>query len=280
MGATVVAIPDGGRNIRSIKNNIAAHKATILSATPTVIRELNKDVESIKLLRNVISGGEKLFPSDISNIINIAQVYNTYGPTETTICATYNHIDETGNASMIGSPVEHSSVFILDQNFNLLPMNVCGEIFIGGSGVARGYLNNPELTASKFLVNPFDLSSRLYRTGDLGRWLADGTIEYLGRKDDQVKIRGYRIELGEIESVIQTYPGVGHSVVVVREDEIGNKRLIAYVVCKGIKEEIRNHVKSRLPDYMVPAHWIEVDSLPMTPNGKIDKKSLHDPDLT
>ena len=165
-------------------------------------------------------------------------------------------------------------------NCNPVPIGVAGEIYIGGDGLARGYLNQPELTAEKFIHHSFEGEpvQRLYRTGDLARYLADGNIEFLGRIDNQVKLRGYRIELGEVETVLGQHPMVQSSVVVVREDTPGDKRLVAYVVAPPKKSfeaaEIRNYLKQKLPEYMIPSAFVLLDELPLTPNGKVDRKAL------
>jgi acyl carrier protein len=164
------------------------------------------------------------------------------------------------------------------------PIGIAGELHLGGEGLARGYLNRPELTSEKFIANPFsdDPKARLYQTGDLARYLADGNIEFLGRIDHQVKIRGYRIELGEIETVLSEHRSVGESVVVAREDEAGDKRLVAYVIAgenggPGISE-LHEYLKGKLPDYMIPSAFVMMDELPLTPNGKVDRRALPGPE--
>jgi acyl carrier protein len=184
----------------------------------------------------------------------------------------------------IGKPVSNTTIYIVNRDLQLVPVGVTGEICISGAGIAKGYLNRKELTAEKFVSNPFSevAGSVMYRTGDWGRWQADGNIEYLGRMDEQVKIRGYRIELGEIETVLQQSQLVSKSVVLAKQDKDANKRLVAYVVPKGIfyKDQLINTLKAQLPEYMVPALWVELEDLPLTPNGKIDRKALPDPDAT
>src|SRR5581483_9070621 len=169
-------------------------------------------------------------------------------------------------------------IYILDAAGEPVPVGVTGELHIGGVGVARGYLNRPELTAERFVADPFarEPGARMYKTGDLGRWLADGTIEFLGRNDFQVKLRGFRIELGEIEARLRTHASVREAVVVSREDEPGDKRLVAYFIVKEdvSVEALRTHLLATLPEYMVPSAWLRLDALPLTPHGKLDRKAL------
>jgi acyl carrier protein len=186
----------------------------------------------------------------------------------------------------IGKPIANSTVYIADKYGYLQPVGVPGELIVGGDGVARGYLNNPELTAEKFLSVSYRthrsyISKRIYKTGDLARWLTDGNIEFLGRIDQQVKIRGFRLELGEIESVLQTIEGIKESVVIVREDNTGQKYLCGYIVSDEEKDlrEIKNSLSRILPAYMIPAYFLQLDKMPLTPNGKIDRKVLPIPEL-
>ena len=194
---------------------------------------------------------------------------------------------EEGFVPTIGRPIANTRVYILDAHGQPVPIGVTGEIYIGGEGVARGYLHRPELTAERFLRDPFrddDPEARMYRTGDLGRWLPDGDIEYLGRNDFQVKIRGFRIELGEIETRLGECAGVREAAVVVREEANGDKRLIAFVVAKdGVSldaADLRAALLSRLPEYMVPSVFAMLDAMPLTTNGKLDRKALPAPEAT
>jgi acyl carrier protein len=192
--------------------------------------------------------------------------------------------DHVGNSVLIGRPVSNTMVYILDQNLQPVPVGVIGELHVGGAGLAREYLNRPELTAEKYIPNPFseEPGERLYRTGDLARYHPDGNIEFLGRIDHQVKIRGFRIEPGEIEVVLAQHPSVVETVVIAREDQLGDKQLVAYVVLNEkptvINNELRNFLRQKLPDYMMPSAFVALDLLPLTPSGKVDRKSLPAPD--
>ncbi|QEM10871.1 amino acid adenylation domain-containing protein [Mucilaginibacter rubeus] len=282
-GAKVVIVKEGGKDVDAIKHLLATEGITILSATPTVIAYLNKESANhnidIQSLRYIISGGELLQPGFIDHLYPKVQVVNSYGPTEGTVCASYYTINDINKAALIGSPVSNTQIYIRNASGELSPIGVPGEICIGGVQVARGYLNQPELTKEKFITDPYseDKNARLYKTGDQGRWLPDGNIEYLGRIDDQVKIRGYRIELGEIEQVLLQNENVRQAVVLAKADKQGTKRLTAYVVMEEAaydKQELQNYLGERLPEYMVPRLWVRLDSLPLTPNGKTDKKAL------
>jgi amino acid adenylation domain-containing protein len=282
-GAKVVIVKEGGKDVDNIKYLLATEAITILSATPTVIAYLNKEAGNnninTKSLRYIISGGELLQPGFIDNLYPAVTVINSYGPTEGTVCASYYTINDTQKAALIGAPVSNTQIYIRTASGELNPIGVPGEICIGGVQVARGYLNQPELTKEKFIKDPHskEAKARLYRTGDQGRWLADGNIEYLGRIDDQVKIRGYRIELGEIEQVLLQNENVRQAVVLARADKQGTKRLTAYVVIDEAaydKQELQNYLGERLPEYMVPRLWVNLQNLPLTPNGKTDKRAL------
>ena len=212
-----------------------------------------------------------------------AQVFNMYGPTECTVDATTCWINQSEQQPNIGSPLANARIYILDRFQQPVPVGVVGEICISGAGVARGYLNRPELTAEKFVPNPFgEPGSRMYRTGDLGRFLINGQIEYVGRLDFQVKLRGYRMELGEIEANLSRHESVKESLVTVREDSPGDKKLVAYYVPVGEKttvSDLRDFLLERLPDYMVPAFFVALDVFPLTPNGKLDRKALPAPQV-
>ncbi|MBK8549760.1 MAG: amino acid adenylation domain-containing protein [Ignavibacteria bacterium] len=272
---------------------LLSEKVTVLNQTPSsfyVLQDILTDTEKLISVRYVIFGGEALNPSKLQawkQTYPDCKLINMYGITETTVHVTYTEIEWDNirsGKSIIGKPIPSLGIYILDSNQNLLPSGIAGELCIAGAGLSRGYLNLPELTKEKFINNPFseEPGARLYRSGDLGIRSEDSNIEYLGRIDEQVKIRGFRIELGEIESVLQESESVRQSVVLARDTEGGGKRLVGYVVPEGDfnKEAIMIYLSSRLPEYMVPALWVELESLPLTQNGKTDRKALPDPDAS
>ncbi|NWE03709.1 non-ribosomal peptide synthetase [Pseudomonas sp. IPO3749] len=264
---------------------------SILNQTPSAFRQLiaaqSQNPQSHSL-RQVIFGGEALEPGMLkpwyARAINAGtQLVNMYGITETTVHVTYRAL-EAADAQLVGvSPIgvriPDLQLYVLDARREPLPLGVVGELYVGGAGVARGYLNREALTAERFLADPAT-GQRLYKTGDLGRLLADGSVEYLGRNDDQVKIRGFRIELGEIEAHLATAPGVRDAVVIAREDEPGDKRLVAYVIAEGELQaaDLRDHLLQSLAEHMVPSAFVQLDTFPLTTNGKLDRKALPAPD--
>ena len=271
-------------------------KVTVLNQTPTafynLVREEMQCSEKELNIRYVIFGGEALKPAmlkDWRKKYPETKLINMYGITETTVHVTYKEITEyeiENNISNIGRPIPTLSVYILDRNMKPVPVGVPGELCVGGDGVCRGYLNRPALTAEKFVPNPFvvedgnDSFPLLYRSGDLARFLPDGEMEYLGRIDHQVKIRGHRIELGEIDNQLLKHPAVKEAVVLAREDKEGNKYLCAYIVDDReiTVQEIRDYLSKELPDYMIPSYFVQLDKIPLTSNGKVDRKSLPEPD--
>ena len=277
---------------------IEAQGVTVLNQTPSAFRQLMPHLLSVAspagaALRYVIFGGEALELQSLRPWLERfgdqpPKLINMYGITETTVHVTYQPITsalvESTSASIIGAPLPDLSVYILDAQRRLLPMGVAGEIYVGGAGVARGYLKRPELTAERFIADPFsgDPKARLYRSGDLARWLPGGQLEYLGRIDDQVKIRGYRIELGEIEWVLRQHPGVREAVAVMRGSDAGERRVLAYVEAQKdaalVSSELRSFLKERLPEYMLPAAFVLVEKFPLTSNGKLDRNALPEPD--
>ncbi|WP_230458631.1 non-ribosomal peptide synthetase [Microcystis aeruginosa] len=306
---------------------LCQEKVTILNQTPTAFRQLIQVEESLKgsfpplsrgvrgdrssttdndlSLRLVIFGGEALEINSLQPWFQrhgdqCPQLVNMYGITETTVHVTYRPLsmnDLNSTASVIGRPISDLQVYLLDQHLQLVPVGVPGEMYVGGAGVTKGYLNRPELTTERFISSPFEKDevipptplnkggnepSKLYKTGDLGRYLPDGNIEYLGRIDNQVKIRGFRIELGEIEALLASHPQIWETVVIVRDDATGDKRLVAYIVPQSEKtitiNEIRQFLKAKLPDYMIPNAFVILDALPLTANGKIDRRALPPPE--
>ncbi len=260
---------------------------TLINTVPSGIQALVAADGVPRGVRTINLAGEPLkrvLADRIFAATGIESLANLYGPTETTTYSTWVRMSrEDGFVSHIGRPIANTRIYILDRHGEPVPVGVVGELFIGGDGVARGYLDRPALTAERFLRDPFagDPDGRMYRTGDLGRWLHDGNIEYLGRNDFQVKIRGFRIELGEIEARLAACDGVGEAVVLARETMEGDKRLVAYLVpmpgaCLVIAE-LRDALASTLADYMIPAAFVLLDALPLTPNGKLDRKALPEP---
>ncbi|RPI95737.1 MAG: amino acid adenylation domain-containing protein, partial [Chloroflexi bacterium] len=238
-------------------------------------------------LETIIVAGEACPSSLVAQWAGAHTFFNAYGPTEATVCASIQHchVEQAGDPP-IGRPIANAQIYLLDADLNPAPVGMPGELYIGGAGLARGYQNRPDLTAEKFIPNPFSTKpgARMYRSGDLARRLPDGNIEYLGRLDHQVKIRGFRIELGEIEAALAALPEVREVVVLAREDTPGDKRLVAYLVAQREHElpetsVLRSKLAQSLPEYMVPAHFISLEQLPLTPNGKIDRRALPAPDM-
>jgi amino acid adenylation domain-containing protein/FkbH-like protein len=283
-GRVVIGRKDLSANGEDLAAVLRNTGATIVHATPTTWSLLLEAGFSGKGLKRVI--GAEPMPRELCRrlLAADASLYNFYGPTETTVWSTFHHFRSPDEPVVVGKPLANTQVYILDQNQQPVPIGVSGEIYIGGEGVAHGYLNRPELTAEKFVRDSFSRwpDAKMYRTGDLGRFIADGRIEFQARADHQVKIRGYRVELGEIEAVIGRHPAVGQDVVAVREDVAGDKRLVAYIVAKEGQSidaaNLRNWVRDQLPDYMVPVAWVGMDKLPLSPNGKVDRKRLPAPE--
>jgi len=257
---------------------------TVMQATPTTWHMLLDANWRAPAGLKALCGGEALPPSLAQRMLESGvELWNMYGPTETTVWSTLSLITDARAPIVIGRPMDNTSVWILGEDLKPCAVGAEGEICIGGAGVANGYFKRPELTADRFVANPFDNTpgARLYRTGDLGRWREDGRLEHLGRLDFQVKIRGYRIELGEIEAGLAALPGVARSVVVPREDTPGDVRLIAYVVPQAAAQldpsQMRDVLRGTLPDYMLPHNVVVLEAMPLLPNGKIDRKSLPAP---
>ncbi len=279
--ATKTEVLDGERLIALLEEQ----QITMLQATPATWRLLLGAGWTGKSDLKALCGGEAL-PKDLAQALvgRVSELWNMYGPTETTIWSTLSRIDDPNASITVGRPIENTRIYVLESSGRPAPIGVPGELCIGGEGVARGYHERPELTAEKFVTVslPGRRSDRVYRTGDMARLLADGRIDFLGRRDHQVKIRGHRIELGEIEAVLANHPGVNRCVVVVREDTPGDARLVGYVVEEGagrfVADDARATLRARLPEYMVPQVFLVLPALPLTPNGKIDRKALPAPD--
>jgi amino acid adenylation domain-containing protein len=280
-GARVVIAPrEDVVDARRLAERLRGPEVTLMQATPATWRALVSSGWAGTPGLKALCGGEALPPDLVEALLpRCAELWNMYGPTETTVWSTVHRVRSAGPQSPpIGRPIANTVTLVLDAQRQLVPPGAVGELYIGGDGLARGYLHKPELTRERFVPNPFAPDALLYRTGDLARLRVDGVLECLGRTDHQVKIRGYRIELGEIEAVISKHPAVRAAVAVAREDTPGDKRLVAYFVADGPPPgpavELRGLLRASLPEYMVPAHLVRLDALPLTPNGKIDRKRL------
>jgi amino acid adenylation domain-containing protein len=288
LGATVViASRDEAVDGHALSALLDQHRATVMQATPVTWRLLLEAGWKGSKGFKALVGGEAL-PKDLADqlIASGIELWNMYGPTETTVWSTCARITDTANGISIGKPIANTTVYILDAQKNLCPIGIPGELCIGGDGVTLGYWSRPELTADRFIPDPFSTvpGAKLYRTGDRARWRNDGTLEHLGRLDFQVKIRGYRIELGEIEVGLVRHPAVREAVAIAREDIPGDTRLVAYLVTENppadLAEELRALIRTTMPEYMVPAHFVTLEALPRTVNGKLDRKALPPPDLS
>jgi amino acid adenylation domain-containing protein len=297
-GGRVLIVPYWvSRSPEEFRELLVRERVTVLNQTPSAFRQLiQADLARPRAelaLRYVIFGGEALELQSLRPWFERygnerPRLVNMYGITETTVHVTYRPIWmadlDSGQGSVIGEPIPDLQVYILDPRGEPVPIGVAGELYVGGGGVGRGYLNREELTAQRFVADPFRSGGRLYRTGDLARRLANGDIEYLGRIDEQVKVRGFRIELGEIESALSQHPAIREAVVLAREDTPGDKRLVAYVVAPDapadLAERLRAHIRTTLPEYMVPAAFVMLEALPLTPNGKVDRRALPAPEYT
>lgn len=268
-----------------LANLINAIDATYLQATPATWRLLLAAGWSGKADLKIISTGEAL-PRDLASQLldKGASLWNLYGPTETTIWSAGYQIESIEAPITIGYPLANTQMYILDAHMQPVPVGIAGELHIGGAGIARGYLNRPELTAEKFIPNPFDSTARLYKTGDLARFLANGQIECLGRIDFQVKVRGFRIEIGEVEATLSEHPSIRECAIAAWKNDDSDERLVAYIV--GVRGdegttvgELRTFMKQKVPEFMVPSNFVLMDALPLTANGKVDRKALPKPDV-
>ena len=265
---------------QALENTITGLRADVVIVTPSVLAALKP--EPLSAVRTVVVGGEPCGPEMIAPWAQGRHLVNAYGPTETSIGVVFHVFEPQEKRVVIGRPYAGTTAYVVDRFGGLAPLGVPGELWIGGPGVTRGYWNRSELTAERFIADPFTHTGRLYRSGDLVRWLPTGELEFLGRIDQQVKIRGLRIELGEIEATLAGQPGIGSAVVIVREDQPGDRRLVAYCTpapgsTSPDPASIRQACRDRLPEYMVPA-LVMLDALPLTPNGKVDRKALPAPE--
>ena len=261
---------------------LSQQSVTHVTLPPSVLAAL--PYEELPSLQTIIVAGEKAPPGLVAKWSTGRRFFNAYGPTESTVCATVAECIEEDNV-LIGRPIANTQIYLLDQQQQPVPIGVSGEIYIGGVGIARGYLNQPELTEEKFVPNPFNNSPEalLYRTGDLARYRPDGNLEFIGRIDDQVKLRGFRIELGEIEAALSQHIHVKQALVTVQEESADSKRLVAYVLPAQTEEvsvsDLREYLKEKLPQYMIPNFFVLLDEVPLTPNGKLDRKALPKPQI-
>jgi arthrofactin-type cyclic lipopeptide synthetase B len=295
----VMARPEGHKDPAYLCDVIQAERITTVHFVPSMLDVFlaHGDANRSAGLVRVLCSGEALPGSLVRRFkaqLPGSELHNLYGPTEAAVdVSAWNcggPLDPTPDNTPIGKPIANTRLYLLDEQLQPVPLGVVGELCIGGVQVARGYLHRPELTAERFLKDPFSADSvnggpqaRLYRTGDVGRYLADGNIEYLGRNDDQVKIRGLRIELGEIQARLTQLPAVKEAVVLAREDVPGDKRLVAYYTTEANQrlegEALRRHLLEQLPEYMLPALFVHLPAFPLSPNGKLDRKALPAPDV-
>ncbi|MGY4275178.1 non-ribosomal peptide synthase/polyketide synthase [Streptomyces sp. M18.1] len=291
-GGTVVVAPPGHLDAAAVTDLIAAHDITAIHLTAGFFRVVAEEApECFAGVREVLTGGDVVSPAAVARVLEHAPrtvLRHLYGPTETTLCVTQHEVRApyAARGSLpVGRPTGNTRAYVLDQYLQPVPAGVPGELFISGTGLARGYLGRPDLTSERFVADPYGGSGeRMYRTGDLVRYNPAGELEYLARADDQVKIRGFRVELGEIETVLSTRPELAQAAVIVREDRPGDRRLVAYVVAaegragEADPDALRAFARQALPDYMVPSAFVVLDALPLTVNGKLDRKALPAPD--
>ena len=280
-GATVViASRDEAADGNRLRALIDTHRATVMQATPTTWRLLIEAGWQGSREFKVLCGGESL-PRDLGRMLlqRCGELWNLYGPTETAIWSTLFRVVDGNAPVLIGRPIANTRIYVLDRSGRPLPTGIPGEICIAGAGVARGYLNRPDLTAEKFVRDPFSdaFGCRMFRTGDSGRFLVDGNLEFRSRIDNQVKIRGFRVELGEVEAAMESHPAVKQAIAKIFEISPGDTRLVAYILPNEdapTATELREHLRARLPHYMVPQHLSIVGGFPLTPNGKVDRIQL------
>ncbi len=281
-GAVVIPSKDEVLDLERLTRLISKHQVTIIGASPSFLASLNAEDHDLSTLRLILSDGEALSFGNVDRLLESTLLSNLYGPTETTMCAMSFDLDlqmlQKDSPIPIGKPVMNYQVYILDKNLECMPVGCPGELCISGVGLAKGYLNAPDLTTESFVPNPFIPGERLYRTGDLAKWLSDGNVEFLGRIDNQVRIRGIRIEPAKIEAMLDQHEAVRKTVVIAPEDQRGDKHLVAYVILHDKPaptiNELRGFLKQKLPVYMVPSTFVFLDALPITPSGRVDRQAL------
>ena len=286
-GAAVVISDDVRESPSEFWQQLSRDRVTFMSCVPSYLESILQQAPETASLQHLALGGEALtlqFKNKVSRHLQVAQITNLYGPTEATIDAISLAVteDDAGANIPIGRPMANYRAYVLDDGLEPVPAGVAGELYIAGLGLARGYLHGAGLTAERFVADPNGpAGGRMYRTGDLARWRKDGVLEFLGRADDQLKLRGLRIEPGEIEAALLRQGSVAQAAVIAREDVPGHKRLVAYVVPVGqsiAPAALREHLRTSLPDYMVPSAIMALDELPLTPNGKLDRRALPAPE--
>ncbi|MEO6504171.1 MAG: non-ribosomal peptide synthetase [Jatrophihabitantaceae bacterium] len=287
-GGRIIAAPPGDLEVATLHRLIVDEEVTVVHLTAGLFRVVAEENPSVlATLREVMTGGDVISPTAIAKVFEACPeivIRAMYGQTETTLFATNSPMTapyRAGTSVAIGGPMQGMRVYILDEELRPVGDGVIGELYVAGAGVARGYLGRPDLTAERFVPDLFGgPGERMFRTGDLARWTSEGLVDFLGRADDQIKIRGFRVELGEVEAALASYPGLTHVVVVAVEAEPGDKRLAAYVVPKAGEVDVsalRSHATDLLPDYAVPASFSVLDELPLTANGKLDRRRLPAP---
>jgi amino acid adenylation domain-containing protein len=293
-GGKLILFPGDKPSLAELGQIIHKHQITTLFLTTGLFNLMvDERIEDLKPLRQLLTGGDVTSVTHVrkalSTLVN-CQLINVYGPTENTTFTSYYPIspaDELVTPIPIGRPISNTQIYLLDSQLQPVPIGIAGELYIGGDGLARGYLAHPDANLEKFIPNLLTGSGQLYQTGDLARYLPDGNIQFLGRRDNQVKVRGFRAELGEIEAAIARHPNVRQVCAIAREDRPGDKRLVAYIVTQpglidtpeqNCLSDIRAFLKSRLPDYLLPSAIVTIETLPLTPNGKVDRQALPIPD--
>jgi amino acid adenylation domain-containing protein len=278
-GKVEIASRDDAVDPRRLMERMRVSGCTMMQATPATWRMLVEAGWKGSTSLRVLCGGEALQPDLAQALLpRCAELWNMYGPTETTVWSTVHRMVSAAGQAPIGRPIANTQVFVLDPHLQLLPPGVVGELYIGGDGLARGYLYRPELTRERFLANPFAPGALMYRTGDLARWRPDGTLECLGRTDHQVKLRGFRVELGEVEAALRAVPGVREVVVVAERLGSGDPRLVAYWVGEAERQALYEGARGALPPYMVPSAFARLEAFPLTSSGKVDRKALPEPE--